>query len=454
MRNFFEPESVAVIGASAHHEKGGYQLVSNLKDRFNHRLYPVNPDSPEVCGVPAFRGIGEVPEIPDLVIIFVNAEAVPHVLEECGQKRVRSVMIQSAGFSETGPRGLGLQERCVSIARKHGIRVWGPNCMGVVDAHSGLVASFMKTDIWRGRLRPGNVSLIVQSGMLSAGFLVQVLSEGYFGLSKACSIGNRCDVNECDILEYLAQDSTTDIIVLYLESISDVPRFRDTITRLSRPVVLLKGGTSIEGARAAKSHTGSLAGNAMLAEGFFKQMRIHRAWDFMEMFDLARSLALWQRKERGRSMAVVTFSGAAGIVASDHLARYGLTLAPLSEKTLTSLHDIFPAWMEPQNPVDIWPAVERVGRQKAYRLTLECLVNDPRVDGIFVHLYVDPEIVEDITFSLEPLQKSRKPAAVWVIGDTRCFRTLRDRAEPMGVPVFTEVGRAARAFGLMTEHLG
>jgi acyl-CoA synthetase (NDP forming) len=323
------PKSVAVIGASEDPRKGGYALVSNLKEKFPERLYPVNPGASEICGLRVFQSVSELPEVVDLAVLFVRALAVPEVMEECGRKGILRIIIESAGFAEAGPQGRGLQEACVLVARTYGMRIWGPNCMGVVNGRSGMVASFMKPDIWRGHLKPGNVSLIVQSGMLSAGFLIQILKEGFFGLSKACSIGNRCDVSESDLLEYFAGDPQTEVIAMYLESIMDVSRFRAAISRLRKPVVLLKGGTSAEGARAAQSHTGSLAGDALLTEGFLRQMKIHRATDFFEMVDITRGLSLWQGRGKGRRIGIVTFSGASGIVTSDHLAGRGITLAAL-----------------------------------------------------------------------------------------------------------------------------
>jgi acetate---CoA ligase (ADP-forming) len=448
MKGFFEPKSITVVGASSNPGKGGFALINNLKDKFTGNLYPINPSHEEVCGIPSFRSVLELPHPTDLAIIFVNAEAVPPVLEECGRRGIRRVMIQSAGFAETGEHGAQLQKHCVSIGRKYSIRLWGPNCMGIVDARSEMVASFLRTDIWKGRLRPGNVSLIVQSGMLTAGFLIQILSEKYIGLSKACSIGNRGDVNESDILEYFAQDETTRVVALYLESVADVPRFRAAVARLNRPVVLLKGGLSPEGARAAESHTGSLAGDASLAEGFFRQMKIHRAYDFMEMVDLARALDLWQGREGGKRIAVLTFSGASGIVASDYFEKFGMTISPLTQATLDSLKRIFPVWMTPRNPVDLWPAIERVGRE-AYSLALESIGRDPLVDGIYIHLYVDRVLLPGILQSLNVLRSIKKRTALWVIGETSCFGTLREHVEPLGVPVYAEVGRGARALSLM-----
>lgn len=443
MDRFMNPGSVAVIGASEDRRKGGYALVSNLKVKFPERLYPVNPSASEICGLPVFKSVNDLPEEVDLAIIFVPAAAVPEVMEACGRKGISRIIIQSAGFAETGPQGAALQETCVQLGKKYRMRVWGPNCMGVINTSTGMVASFMRPGIWRGHLKQGKVSLVVQSGMLSAGFLVQVLREGFFGLSKACSIGNRCDVNESDLLEYFAEDGETEVIAMYLESIVDVPRFRTAMSRLRKPVVLLKGGMSEEGARAARSHTGSLAGDGRLAEGFLRQMKIHRATDFLEMMDMARGLSLWQGRKGGRRIGIISFSGASGIVASDHFAGLGMTLASLSQETLQTLQTVFPPWMSPQNPVDVWPAIERVG-QKAFEVAIKAILADSQVDALYLHLYVDREILDQGLKFLDTLKGSPKPTAIWVIGDPQCFREVRDMVEPFGTPVFTELARGVR----------
>ena len=448
---FFEPKSIAVIGATEESRKGGYSLVANLKSKFAERLYPVNPKYDEVCGLPCFRSVRELPEPVDLAVIFIPAPAVPELLRECGQCGIRAVMIQSAGFAETGEQGRVLQDQCKQIAVEYGIRLWGPNCMGVVDGNSGMVASFMNPYIWKDALRPGGVSLIVQSGMLTAGFLIQIISEGYFGLSKACSIGNRSDINECDVLEYLARDPKTEVVAMYLESIIDVPRFRKAVSDLRKPMVLLKGGTSEAGAKAARSHTASLAGNAEVAEAFFRQLGIHRAWDFIELMDLTKALVLWRTKKGGSRIGVITFSGAAGIVAADHLVRRGMTLASLSQDTVQRMKKIYPEWMEPENPVDMWPAIERSGRSKTYEVMLEALIEDPQVDGIHIHFYVDAAIFKSGFDFFRPLENTKKPAVIWVIGDTQFFRPLRDRLEPMGIPVYGEIARGINALSLLIK---
>ncbi|MBN1102106.1 MAG: CoA-binding protein [Deltaproteobacteria bacterium] len=447
MIKFLEPESIAVIGASSDPRKGGYALFSNLKGSFSKRLYAVNPGGGEVCGLKALRSADELPEGVDLAVVFVRAPLVPEILEACGKRAIRRVMIQSAGFSEVGSEGVALQERCLAIARGLGMRIWGPNCMGVVNGSTGMVASFVRPEIWEGHLKPGPVSLVVQSGMLSAGFLFQILREGYFGLSKACSIGNKGDVNECDFLEYFAGDETTEVVGMYLESIADAARFRNALSGLKKPVVVLKGGISRQGAQAAKSHTASLSGNALLADGFFRQTGVYRATDFFEMVDLIRALVLWRGKIGGPRIGVLTFSGASGIVAADHLDRRGMTLAHLSEDTIRTLRTVFPEWMEPMNPVDLWPAIERVGR-RAYIVAVQALLKDPGVDGLYVHVYVDEAFLGDIVEALESLRYADKPVAVWAIGDTRCFPALRSHVEPLGAPVFGEVARGVLALSL------
>jgi acyl-CoA synthetase (NDP forming) len=447
MKKFLEPESIAVIGASSDSHKGGYALVRNLNRSYSKSLYAVKPEGGEVFGLKAFRSVDELPDAVDLAIVFVRAPLVPGILEACGKKGVRRVMIQSAGFSEAGSVGVALQERCLAVARGFGMRVWGPNCMGVVNGSTGMVASFVRPEIWEGHLKPGSVSLVVQSGMLSAGFLFQILREGYFGLSKACSIGNKSDVNECDFLEYFAGDETTEVVGMYLESIADPVRFRSVLSGLKKPVVVLKGGTSPQGARAARSHTASLAVNALLVEGFFRQTGVYRATDFLEMVDLIRTLVLWKGRTGGPRIGVLTFSGASGIVAADHLERKGMTLAHLSEDTIRTLRTVFPEWMQPMNPVDLWPAIERVGRS-AYIVALEALLKDPGVDGIYVHVYVDDAFLKDIVEAFEALRNADKPVAVWAIGDTRCFPALRSHVEALGAPVFGDVARGVLALSL------
>jgi acetyltransferase len=449
MQGFFNPQSATLIGASDDPAKGGHDLVMNLKLALGTRFYPVNPRHAQIENLPCFASVADLPETPDLAIIFLPPTAAEQTLLACADKGITSVMIQSAGFAEVGPAGRDLQERLVAIARSRGLRLWGPNCLGLLDGVAGKAFTFMTTERWQGVMKPGNVSLIVQSGALAGGFLMQVLGEGYFGLSKACSLGNRCDINECDILEYLADDPHTEVVAMYLESLADPPRFRRAVAELNRPVVLLKGGLSAQGARAAMSHTGSLAGNAAIAEGFFRQLKIHRAHDFVELMDLAKALSLWRGRRGGKKVAVVTWSGGAGIVNADHLDQRGMTLAQLSPATLERLREVYPPWMEPGNPADIWPAIERHGRRKAIDVTLRALLDDPEVQAVHLHYFMQPDLMPQVRDSLAAVAESKKPVVVWLAGEPACFRPFRELVEPLGCPVYMEIGRGVKALGLV-----
>ncbi len=449
MQGFFNPRSAAVIGASADPAKGGYDLAENLSLALGPRFYPVNPRYRELLGLPCYPSLAEAPETPDLVIIFLPPAAAERALAACAEKGVRSVMIQSAGFAEVGEAGRALQERCLAIARAHGLRIWGPNCIGLLDGIAGKALTFMARDRWQGVLRPGVVSLIVQSGALAGGFLMQKLGEGYFGVSKACSLGNRSDINECDILEHLALDPHTKVVSMYLESVADPPRFRRAVEAFARPVVLLKGGLSAPGARAALSHTGSLAGNAAIGEGFFRQLGIHRAYDFVELMDLTKALSCWQGRQGGRRAAVMTWSGGAGIVNSDHLDARGMKLARLGEATLARLREVYPAWMEPGNPADIWPAIERSGWRRAFDATLRALLDDPGVDAVQAHIHLKRENLDACPAAFAAAADSAKPVTVWLTGEPEHFRAFREMVEPLGCAVYEEIGTGARALSLL-----
>jgi acetyltransferase len=280
MEFFFKPKGIAVIGASANPVKGGYFILNNLIKGFQGGIYPVNPAYPAIDGLPCYPSVLDVPDPVDLAIIFVPAPRVPRVLRECARRGIKGAMIESGGFAESGPEGRQLQDRIIEIRRETGIRIWGPNCMGLVDAVHNFVFSFVLPAIWEKGLDSGNVSLVVQSGMLSAGFLIDIMSNGIMGISKACSIGNKADVNECDILEYLIDDPDTGVIGLYLESIPHGRRFMALCRRSLKPIVVLRGGKSRKGAEAAKSHTASLAGNGAVVGAALAQVGVVEAVDF------------------------------------------------------------------------------------------------------------------------------------------------------------------------------
>ena len=455
MERFFNPKSIALIGASANKLKGGYRILKNLLTGFKGDIYPVNPGYEAIEGLPCYPSVDNIPDPVDLAIVFVPAPAAVQAVKACARNHILRVMIQSAGFAETGTEGRALQEELLKVKAESGMRIWGPNCMGFVDAVNRHVFSFALSSIWEDGLLPGRVSLIVQSGMLSAGFLIDMVSHGTMGISKACSIGNKADVNECDLLEYLIDDPHTDVIGTYLESIPDGRRFIKACRRSLKPIVVLKGGRSQKGAEAAMSHTASLAGNGAIVNGALAQAGVIPADDFKQMMDLCRTLAMDRGStapRRGR-IAVLTFSGGAGIMSADFIEDLGLETASLADETIRQLQAVFPAWMPPSNPVDLWPAVEKNGFGKVYRTAFEAVSKDAGVDAILYHIFVGVgRKTVDLTRMAALAHQEGKPIFCWLLGHREEAHRFQAHAQSLGIPVFRELRRAVECMSAYFKY--
>jgi acetyltransferase len=456
MKFFFEPKGIALIGATPRTNTGGHSLLVNLTLGYDGPIYPVNPRYPEIIGLPCYPAVADVPGPVDLAIVFVPAPAVPPVLEQCASRGISGVIIESGGFAEVGPEGRALQERCLEIARRGGIRIWGPNCMGLIDSRKRYVFSFLSPDAWQEHLNPGGVSLIVQSGLLAGGFMTTLMSHKILRLAKACSIGNKCDVDETDLLEYFLEDEETKVIAMYVESFPRGRRFFELAALRKKPIVVLKGGKSAAGARAASSHTASLAGNQALVRGALDQAGVYQADDFFELVDLARTLEKGFERTAPPAgkprVAVFTFSGAAGIVTADHLEASGLALAELSPATRERLEKWSPSWMPVNNPVDFWPAMEKHGPEITYREGLAALLEDPGVDAVIVHLFAGFGVwFLDAEKLFYGLNETRKPVLFWVMGHEQGYQPLRLALEEMGFPAFNEIQRVVRVLAGIFE---
>jgi acetyltransferase len=456
---FFEPKGIAVVGATPEPYHGGRHLVENLTRGYPGSIYPVNPKHKEIFGLKCYPRVSDIQGALDLVLIFVPSKAVPQVLEDCVTKGVRGAIVQSGGFAEVGPEGRALQEKCLDIARKGGLRLWGPNCMGLIDIARRYIFSFIIPEAWEGSMNQGHVSLIVQSGLLSAGFITTLMSNKTLGLAKVCSIGNKSDVEETELLEYLLQDPATKVIALYLESFVHGRRFVELITSSDKPIVVLKGGKSPLAAEAAISHTASLAGNYNLIRGVLKQAAVHQGDDFFEMVDIARALEkgfyLHRPADGKPRIAIFGYSGASGIVTTDHMDKYGLTLAHLSPQTREKLEELTPPWMPVKNPVDYYPAMEKHGPAPAYKRGLEVLLQDPQVDGIIVHLFAGFGIWSlDMKDILSGIQKPCKPILFWLIGPEKGREPTRLALEEEGWPTFLEIERTVKVMGSLFENYG
>ncbi|MDM8517602.1 acetate--CoA ligase family protein [Desulfobacterales bacterium HSG16] len=452
MEFFFDPQSIALIGATANRNKGGYSILANLKKGFNGTIYPVNPKYPEIDGIQCYRSVADLPDTGvDLAIVFVPAKMVLDVIEACGKKGIKGVMIESGGFAESGPDGISLQNSVTKTAKKYGVRLWGPNCMGLVDAVNKNVFSFVSPAIWDDLIF-GDVSLIVQSGMLSGAFLIDLMTHKVMGISKVCSIGNKMDVNECDLLEYLIHDDNTKVIGLYLESIPDGRKFASLCQKSEKPVVVLKGGRSEKGARAAMSHTASMSGNGAVISGALAQAGVIEAHDFRQMMDICRTISTFENLDLTKNMnteknsgkiAILTYSGGAGIISSDFMEELGLSLSDLSSQTLVRAKEVFPEWMPISNPVDLWPAVERNGAEKTYVTIAEAVMADPDVDAVFIHCFAGGfKLDPDIEALAKIASNAKKPMFCWLTGEQNAAMSFQIKAQKLGIPVFRELYRS------------
>ncbi|MCP9485724.1 MAG: acetate--CoA ligase family protein [Gaiellaceae bacterium MAG52_C11] len=444
LRAFFEPAAIAVIGASPNPARGGHRILRNLSGHFTGDLYAVNPNAETVLDRKCYPTVLDVPGEVDLAVVFVPAAAVPSVVRDCVEKGVRAVCIESGGFADAGLAGEALQTELELAVAGTTTRLWGPNCAGYVSTNPPLSTSFVVTP---GNLEPGNVSFVAQSGMMAAALLVQILTQDRFRVDKACSIGNKCDVDESDLLEFLAESDGSDVIAFYLESIHDGPRFAAACDRAGRHASLLAlvGGLSQSGAEVALSHTGSIAAGEAAVAGLLRQHGVLQVDDFMELVDLADPLSRLAVRGCGDSIAVLTFSGAAGVVAADLFSTRGLRLATLSERTTARLRELYPSWLEPQNPVDVWSTVELRGLERTIADSLEALLEDDAVDAVlFMPLAFEFFAARELEAFARLARASTKPIVAWPFGEDGPLAMWRTVLREADVGVCRSLSTAVR----------
>ncbi len=443
---FFSPRSVAVIGATPNEAKGGHSIIANMLESFAGPVYPVNPGRGEILGVKCYPSIRELAGKVELAIVFIPAAGVPEVLEDCAAAGVKAAVLESGGFAEAGEEGRRIDARCREIASRTGLRLWGPNCTGLVNTDPFIFTPFMRAPNAHERLKPGTLGIIAQSGMLAAGFMLQFVISGFFTVSKACAIGNKIDVDEVEVLRYLAGDGKTRAVVAYLESFADGRAFLEVAAGMAgeKPLAVLKGGRHEESARAALSHTASLAGSSEVADGALRQAGVIQVADFNELMNVGKAFSLHPEPFRisssdGRGVAVVTVTGGGGVVLTDLLRDAGLRVPALRDGTLEELKGVFPTWMAPSNPVDIWPAIEQRGFE-AFSGSMKAVLADDNVDGVILLPFAS-KMVEYFPFEEigAEVRSSGKAVVSWVFGDLRFFNTLEEKMREQGIPVYADL---------------
>lgn len=374
---FFNPESIAIMGASSKPGKIGYQVLKSLIDAgYEHPIYPININARDILDVKAYKNIIDVPDKIDLVLYALPAKYAPNAVEECGKKNVKGIVIISGGFKELNGEGAELERKTAENAKRHGIRIIGPNCIGILNP-KGKVDTFFQPRYAMSRPKKGNMSVLTQSGTFGLSIL-ECLANEDLGVSKFVSYGNRADVDELEMLRYLEKDKETKIVALYVESLDDGREFVKLAKKfvLKKPIIVLKGGRTKTGAQAAKSHTGSLAGNEAAFLGAMRQCGVILVDDIDELVDVVKIL-LMQPLPKGNKVAMVTNGVGPCVVATDEIefSKY-LNLANLNEKSIKKLKEHLPEFCIFSNPLDI------TGSATAdwYKHSLDILKDDDGID--------------------------------------------------------------------------
>jgi len=467
MNSFFDPKSVVVVGASRKIMKAGHVIFKNFVDNkrrglFKGELYPVNPHEDYILGFKCFSSITEIDDQVELVVVVVPAEAVPKVMTEAALKGAKAATIISGGFSEIGEHGL--EEEVKSIAKKAGIRVLGPNCLGIYDSSTGVDTLFLPETkvlttgdevVATPRPMSGNIAMVTQSGAFGVSAL-DYLAGRQMGVSKFVSFGNKSDVGEPEMLHYLLHDEKTQVILLYAESIDAGREFMKVAKEvtITKPIVALKTGKTKAGARAALSHTGAIAGSDKIYDSVFMQVGAIRVRDMEEFFDVGKALS-FQPPADGKNIAIITDAGGPGIMAVDECESRGLEIKKFSDETIQKFENLkkedkIPAFATNLNPLDLSGSATSV----MFEYGTKILLDDPDVHGIIVMgLHHVPGLQEDYIDKITNLAKNyAKPVVAVDIGETEMALFIRSKLDKLKIPAYSSPEDAARAMAALVNY--
>ncbi len=467
MNTFFEPKGVAIIGASRRTMKAGHVIFKNFvinkqRNLFKAKLYPVNPTEKTILGFECYPSILDIEDEVDLVVIVVPATIVPQVMQEAATKGVKAAVIITSGFSEVGNHEL--EEEVTAIAKKAGIRVLGPNCLGVFDSKTGVDMLFLPETktlttgdevVATPRPMAGPTAIVTQSGAFGAAAL-DYLAGKQMGVSKFVSFGNKADVTASEMLNFLLHDSSTQVILFYSESIDNGREFMKVARAVTckKPIVALKVGRSEAGARAAASHTGSIAGSDEIYSSVFKQVGVLRAEDLEAFFDMGKALA-FQPPVAGNNVAIITDAGGPGIMAVDECVAQGLNVKKFSEETIAKFEKLkqdgkIPRFATNLNPVDLTGSVTSEMFEEGTRILFE----DPEIDGIIVlGLHHLPALQEDFVDRVAALTKKyNKSVVACDVGETEMALYIRSKFDKLGIPSYFSPEDAARGMAALVDY--
>jgi len=473
---FLHPKSVAVIGASKKFAKGGYRIATNIiTNNFKGNVHLVNPNAEGKLYDREFKkSILDIEEEVDIAIFYVPNRLIPDILKDCVTKGVKGAIIEASGFEEVGEKGLELSEKIREITDNFTkLRVVGPNCMGLStidgDSDSKEKEGFFSGFAVLSTYKRGNIALISQSGMLNGGYLMHIMTKyPNMGFRYSCSVGNKMDLSEIEFLDYLIKDDTVNVIAIYLESFKDSRKFiglcKKARTMSNKTIILLRGGVTLQGQKATRSHTGSLAENSQLIDGIVKQSGVIYTNSFYELFQYARTFSFMylsgKTLPKKGNTSFLAGSGGAGTITADLTAKYGLTLPVLNEKTYTTLVDVFPEWMHPNDFafVDIWPAMEKamMNNVKPEVVTFrvyEALLRDPNIEGIFHMMFCSKQFkfMNNVDNIIANAKRSSKPIFFWLVGDAKEVEEISLKLAEHHLPNFPSLEEMVKNFSILVQ---
>jgi acyl-CoA synthetase (NDP forming) len=434
---FFEPKSIAVIGASKAAGKAGNEILVNLKaNGYAGKIYPINPGGEEILGLKCFRTVQEIPADVDLAVLIVPAEKTLEALRECATKTIPAAVVSSGGYAEIGGEGARMQNEMLALARASGMRIIGPNTSGLTSTPASMTTTFFPL----GKVRRGPISYVAQTGNFSTHTMRWIMTAEHFGVARVAGLGNKIDVEDSEVLAYLGEDPETRAILMYIEGLREPRRFFEVARKVTRrkPVFVLKGGRTQSGAARAFSHTASLAGNDLIFDAACKQTGIARVKRYCDLIHVSKAVA-FQPLPRGKRVSSLAPSGALGVVVADACESIGLQMARHAEATTDKLRRISASWVTISNPVDMSAITPRLGPVESYRDVVETLLQDEGVDVIVSILLASPRVPAEAYAFLPQLAAAypHKPIYVSFTGDKPSFDSARDFLERRSIPVFT-----------------
>jgi len=452
LKKFLEPQSVAVIGASATPGKGGNDIIRNIQiNDYRGSLYLVNPRGGEILGKKVFKSISDLPAGIDLAVLVLPASASIPALKECAKRGMKAAVLVAGGFAEVDNQGEELQEEILKVVRETGMRVLGPNTSGLLSMPQHLAASFFPL----GKIPRGNISYIAQTGNFATHSMRYIMSAENYGVARVIGLGNKADVEESEVLESLGEDPETKAIMLYLESFRRPRRFLEVARKVTRhkPVLLLKGGSTEKGAQAAVTHTAAMAADDRLVSGALRQAGVVRMSKYSDLVLAAKGLALMPLP-KGRGVGVLAPSGAMAVCMTDLCVRdLDLALPDLEENSRLRLQSISPTFIRMRNPVDIWPSATLHGAERAYREGMETVLMDSHIHAVVSILMLTDETgAPPLDFIVDLSRRfPEKPIYVSCSGQKKHMEAAKAFLEPRGVPAFWFAEEAFEALSFAVQ---